>query len=141
MRSVNLNRVVERIPFLSGVLLYAGEGTKSIASGKVEIANSNAGILRLFVAFLGGLTIPKAVLCARVQIHHHSEMSSATEWWERELGLLPRQFIKPMVSVSGGRVTRKTFTLQLTYQNSMLLRLMRYWTANLEQTVVRLMRN
>jgi len=135
MRMVVLNRSVNRLTFLTGVVLYAGEGTKSLESARVELANSNAGILRLHIRFMEELGFPIEKLRARFQIHDSGEELEAKNLWMRELGLAPQQFVKPMLSPPGRRVRRRTFTLQLAYPNMMLLFLLRHWTETLEDLV------
>jgi hypothetical protein len=138
MRSVVLNRCVNRLTFLTGVVLYAGEGTKSLKSGRVELANSNSGILRLFSRFMEELGIPLEKLRARFQIHSSEEEAEAKNLWMSELGLAPQQFVKPMLRPPSVRVQRRTYTLQLTCTNTMLLHLLRNWTETLEKLVTAL---
>jgi hypothetical protein len=135
MRLVSLNRRVSRVLFLAGVCLYAGEGTKSLGSSKVELANSNPGILRLYVQFLESLGVPSERLIARVQIHSAADLSEAQDLWERELTLSSDQFRKPLVSPPREITRRRTFTLQLSYYNSMLFTLLRWWTSDLESII------
>ncbi len=135
MRSVELNRSVDRLIFIAGVMLYAGEGTKSLESGRVELANSNPGILRLHARFMEELGFPLRNLRARFQIHGPEEEREAKNLWMKELGLAPQQFVKPMLRPPSGRVRRRTFTLQLTYANKMLLYLLRHWTETIEELV------
>ena len=132
MRMVVLNRCVNRLTFLTGVMLYAGEGTKSLESTRVELANSNPGILRLYIRFMEELGFPIVKLRARFQIHSLEEELEARSLWMKELGLTPQQFVKPMLRPPNGRVRRRTFTLQLVYPNTMLLFLLRHWTETLE---------
>jgi Tat protein secretion system quality control protein TatD with DNase activity len=135
MRSVVLNRSVLRRDFLAGVLLYAGEGTKSLQSARVELANSNPSILRLHVKFMEALGFPIGKLKARFQIHSPEEALEAKNLWMGELGLKASQFVKPMMRASTGKTRRRTFTLQLTYANMMLLHLLRHWTDTLEDLI------
>ncbi len=135
MRSVMINRAVPRLSFLTGILLYAGEGTKSIASSRVEVSNSSPNILRLFIGFLSDLGLPKAKMYARVQIHYPADITEARGYWMEQLRLGPSQFTKPLISSPRKGHRRRTFTLQLSYANTMLLRLLRVWTTDLENMV------
>jgi len=135
MRMVVLNRSINRLTFLAGVVLYAGEGTKSLESARVELANSNPGILRLHIRFMEELGFPLEKLRARFQVHSSEEEPEAKNLWMKELGLAPQQFVKPILSPPSRRVRRRTFTLQLVYANMMLLYLLRYWTETLENLV------
>jgi hypothetical protein len=132
MRSVTLKRIVRKQTFLAGVLLYSCEGTRSLASGRVELANSSPGILRLYIRFMNELGFPTARLRARFQIHNAGEEPEAKTLWIKELRLSPGQFVKPLMSKSNEGI-RRTFTLQLSYANSMLLNLLRYWTDTVEE--------
>jgi hypothetical protein len=69
MRTLVINRVIPRVLFLAGVLLYAAEGTKSLASNRVEIANCDVAIHRIFVNFLRKIGVSADKLKLRVQIH------------------------------------------------------------------------
>jgi DNA-directed RNA polymerase subunit H (RpoH/RPB5) len=132
MRKVTINRVIPRITFLAGVLLYACEGTKSLASARVEFANSDPGIHRTFSSFLKSLGIPLEELKLRVQIHSANEEVQAKRRWVEALGVSLEQFTKPLLKAAENRRHRTTYTLQVNYQNTMLLMLLRAWTANLE---------
>lgn len=135
MRSVVLNRIVRRMLFLAGVVLYAGEGTRSLKSGRVEVANSNPGILRLHIRFMNDLGFPKNELRARAQIHAPSESLEARDFWSKELGLSPARFMKPLLSAPGNPGAKRTFTLQLSRSNTMLLILLRHWTENVDMLI------
>lgn len=135
MRSVVLNRTIRRIPFLSGIILYAGEGTKSLKSGRVEVANSSPSVIRLHIRFMYALGFRKNVLRARVQIHATSDRSEGERMWSEELGLSLDQFSKPMLSAPGKSESKRTFTLQLSYANTMLLVLLRQWTRDVDVLV------
>lgn len=135
MRTVVLNRLIRRVTFLCGILLYAGEGTKSLTSSRVELANSNPGILRLHINFMSALGIPAKRLIARVQIHRADERLEAETLWSRELGLGSAQFAKPLLSPTSPAKHRRTFTLQIGYSNTMLLVLLRHWTNTIESLV------
>lgn len=135
MRAMTINRMMSRILFLSGIVLYAGEGTKSLKSGRVEVANSSPGILRLYAKFMNGLGIPKSELRARVQIHATGERAEGERTWSVELGISAAQFVKPLLSAPGKPNARHTFTLQLSYANTMLLALLRHWTENVDLLV------
>jgi len=132
---VVLNRSVNRLTFMAGVVLYAGEGTKSLESTRVELANSNPGILRLHIRFMEELGFPVEKLSARFQIHSIEEEPEAKNLWMKELRLGPRQFVRPMLKAPSGQVRRRTYTLQLSYANTMLLFLLRYWTETIEELV------
>src|SRR5712692_1236748 len=120
MRSTVLDRRVRRITFLCGIMLYAGEGTKSLSSGRVELANSDPGILRLYINFIEALGIPVARLKARIQLHRMDDELEAQELWSKELGLNSTQFARPLLKSPSMVVHRRTFTLQVSYYNTML---------------------
>ena len=138
-RSAFLNRKVSKLLFLSGVLLYAGEGSKySIFSRRVEIVNSNVSILALFIRFLGTLGIGRSKVRARLHIHNPQEESEEKQFWRTSLGLGGNQFSKSVLKSQGKTQNRKRLrVLDLRYSNSMLNVLLRYWTENLEEIVDR----
>jgi len=87
MRLVSISRSISRIGFWSGVLLYVTEGTKfSKANSNVEIANARPEVLRLFLAFLEEMGLPRYRVRARIQLHSLAEKKRAQSYWDGEIG-------------------------------------------------------
>ncbi len=136
MRLVVLNRQISKILFWSGVLLYVTEGTKfSKSSGSVQIANAQPQVHRLFLNFLEGIGIDRRRIRARIQLHNLGDRARAQRFWSGELGILPEEYYKPILSKSRMPARRETFTLQLQYANSMLCILLKLWGENLDELI------
>ena len=110
------------------MLLYVTEGTKfSKANHNVEIANARPEVLRLFLAFLEEMGLPRYRVRARIQLHSLAEKKRAQAYWDGEIGLPHGQYNKPMLSKQSESNRRTTFTLRLRFNNSMLCALLSYW--------------
>lgn len=143
MRYFSANRKIKKNLFLTGIALYAGEGTKySKKSRKIEIVNSNPSVIRLFISFLKNFGIEKSKLSARVHIHHKNEKTQAQKFWISEIGLIKNQFNKPNVKPSRNfDNSRRVFVIDINVSNTMLLNLLNYWTTNLEKIVQKIGNN
>jgi hypothetical protein len=92
---------VERIGALSeeaflaaGVALYAGEGAKR--DGKVNFANTDATMMRLFCVWLRRFfTIDESRLRARVYLHEGLDLDAAEAFWSEVTGVPRSQFNRP----------------------------------------------
>ncbi len=136
-RSVLLKRKVSRTLFLSGITLYACEGTKySRVARMIEVVNSSAPILRLFLNFMDSLGIERSRLIARVHMHSTDNMEEAIAFWRKNLKIRNGQFARPLIEPSIKKPRRKTLMLDVRYANTMLNVLLRYWTQNLDIVVL-----
>src|SRR5437667_5160356 len=89
-------------------MLYPSEGSKySNLSRRVEIVNSNASILALFIRFLGTLGIGRSKVRARLHIHNPQEEVQEKQFWRRSLGLRGNQFSKSVLKSPGKTRNRK----------------------------------
>lgn len=139
IRKVTLNRRLPKLLFLSGVLLYATEGSKlSSRTSYVELSNATPGIQRLFLEFLRTLGISRTNVKARIQLHDIVDEPEARRYWNAELGLRDAQYQKPLMALKRGNPRRRTFTLNLKYNNAMLNVLLTAWAADPDQLCARL---
>jgi hypothetical protein len=108
-----LNRAgVERIGMLSehaflaaGAALYAGEGAKS--DGKVNFANCDARMMRLFCAWLRRFfEIDEARLRVRVYLHQGLDLEAAESFWSDVTGVPRAQFRAPHRAVPDPSIRR-----------------------------------
>lgn len=89
--------------WVSGLLLYAGEGYKSktVSGQRVELANSDPNILRLFISFLLSVcSVPKNKIIIRIMLYEDIDLKEAQKYWSEELGIPESQFRKPFIKQS-----------------------------------------
>ncbi len=89
-----VGELTEREFLLAGVLLYAGEGSKT--DGEVRMANTNPQILAFFCAWLRHFfDIDESRLRMRLYLHQGLDLGAAERFWS-DLTHIPRsQFIAP----------------------------------------------
>lgn len=83
---------------LAGAVAYWAEGAKSKpwrATETVSFINSDAGMIRLFLAFLHHLDVPRERLRFRLQIHESADLCSSTEHWAEVAGVPIESFQRP----------------------------------------------
>lgn len=93
----------DRDLWIAGLMLYAGEGYKSskVSGRRVEIANSNPEILRIFINFLIKLCfVPRGKIRIRLMLYKDINQEEAKQFWSRELGVDLNQFSKPFIKTS-----------------------------------------
>jgi len=99
----------EIIPFslrdlwVAGLMLYAGEGNKSSIVGNqhIEIANSDADILRIFIKFIVKVChVPKERIRVRLILYEDIDIEQAYNYWSKELNISRNQFGKEFIKPS-----------------------------------------
>ena len=86
--------------FVAGVVAYWAEGakTKPWRTGEqVKFLNSDPNLVRLFLAWLDLIGVPRSQLVFRVCIHESYDVDAARDFWSRELGLVASQFGRPVL--------------------------------------------
>lgn len=86
--------------FFIGLALYWAEGSKDKPwkrHGRVRLTNSDAGLLRIYLAWLELLGIRRDELTFSLSIHESSDAAANERWWQQQLGLDPGQFRGPML--------------------------------------------
>lgn len=94
---------LDRDLWIAGIMLYAGEGYKSkIVSGqRVELANSDPDILRVFVSFLIKVcVVPKEKIKIRLMLYEDIDAQEAQKYWSEELDIPQNQFSRPFIKRS-----------------------------------------
>ncbi|MFH1191599.1 MAG: hypothetical protein V1670_05330 [Candidatus Omnitrophota bacterium] len=89
--------------WIAGLMLYAGEGFKSsnVSGQRVEIANSNPEILRIFINFLIKVClVPKKKIKVRLMLYEDICPEEAKKFWSGGLGIVADQFCKPFIKRS-----------------------------------------
>lgn len=84
--------------FIAGVMLYWGEGDKSMKYGQVRLSNSDAGLLRVFLSFLRIVCkISEERIKAWVLLYPDLHSDMCLTFWRKNLTMSHSQFIKPTV--------------------------------------------
>lgn len=92
--------------FISGVMLYWGEGTKDPKQG-VKFTNSDPKMIQFFVQFLlKSCRIPTEKVKAYVLIYPELEEKTTRAYWSKASGLPWEQFTKSVV-IAGRHATRR----------------------------------
>lgn len=95
--------------FVAGVVAYWAEGTKTKPWGKaqlVQFANSDAGLIRLFLAWLRLIDVEPDRLVFRVMIHESADVGRARDFWSSVVSI-PPQAIAVTLKRHNPRTVRK----------------------------------
>lgn len=88
--------------------LYWGEGAKSLAAGVVDLANSDPGVLQVFLRYLREIVrIDERRLRVYLYCFDDQDVESLKRFWSIELGIPVSQFTKPYIRAGGSIRTRK----------------------------------
>lgn len=138
VRTIKLRRKCNKKLFLTGVALYAGEGSKTpYTTRKIEIVNTSPVIVKTFIKFLDNLGIPKNKLKARIHAHSESEAEKSEEFWMKKINIKRKQFIKSLIRKSNKKRGSKkiSYAIDIHYNSSMLRFLFIYWVNNLDKII------
>ena len=83
----------------AGVALYWGEGSKT--RNKLEVANSDPGILRLFINWVRAYLDPRAEFVLHINLHADNSEPLAKAFWAAALLLPEAEFHKTFVKPDG----------------------------------------
>jgi hypothetical protein len=82
--------LTERELLLVGAALYWAEGTKEKPwrrDGRVIFTNSDASMIRVFLAWLKVIGVPHSEIRFRLSIHESADVAAHEAWWADALGL------------------------------------------------------
>lgn len=95
---------------LVGAVAYWCEGAKSKPHNIYEhvcFVNSDPGLIRLFLVFLGEAGVEAAQLRFSVQIHQTADVAAAEKFWLEVTGADPEQFRRTTLKRHNPRTVRK----------------------------------
>lgn len=92
--------------FIAGVMLYWGEGAKTLKQGVVNLANSDPGMLRLFRRFLKSIQIPENKIFAKLLLYPDLNDEIQKRFWSKLVGV-PLQQFKNSVTITGRHPKRR----------------------------------
>ncbi|MDX6332752.1 MAG: hypothetical protein QOG05_92 [Streptosporangiaceae bacterium] len=100
----------KREVLIAGAIAYWCEGAKSKPHNlreSVVFINSDPGLIRFFLRFLGEASVAPARLRFRVHIHETADVSAAEEFWREVTGAESAQFQRTTLKRHNPRTVRK----------------------------------
>ena len=93
--------------FIAALMLYLGEGDKSLANQMVRIGNIDVSVLKIFIKFLlKYCKIPIEKVRFWVLCYPDLDVKICETWWSKELGLKANNFYKSQV-IQGKHKTKR----------------------------------
>lgn len=93
--------------FVAGIMLYWGEGDKSIKYGQVRLSNCDENLLKVFLGFLRTTCkVPEEKIKAWVLLYPDLDSKVCLTFWRKKLRMSGSQFIKPTV-IQGRHPTKR----------------------------------
>ena len=105
-----MGNLSERELIIAGAVAYWCEGAKNKPDrqdDRVAFINSDPGLIRLFLCFLGAVGIDKHALILRVYIHENADAEAAQRFWLNVTGADPEQFRSPTLKRHNPKTRRK----------------------------------
>lgn len=96
--------------FVAGVVAYWAEGSKNKPwrkSERVCFANSDPGLVQVFLAWLDLIGIDRGRLAYRISIHERADVVAALRFWSGVVGVPPEHFKKTTLKRHNPRTVRK----------------------------------
>jgi hypothetical protein len=121
-----IQELAESELFVAGVVAYWAEGTKGkpwSRSPSVLFVNSDAGMIRLFLAWLQLLGIGLERCSFRVSIHESADVDAAVAFWAEVVGVVPCQFMRTSLKRHNPTTVRKN--VGGTYNGCLVVRVKR----------------
>ena len=84
--------------FIAGLMLYWGEGDKSVNSSHVRLGNVDSELLRVFLKFVHDLCgIRKEKIWASVHTYRDLDEKKCLEYWSKQTGINSNRFHKSQI--------------------------------------------
>ncbi|MER6468995.1 hypothetical protein [Streptomyces collinus] len=106
----DIGELTDRELFMAGVALYWAEGAKSKPYDRRERAifvNSDAGVIRTYLAWLDLLDVDRERLSFRVLIHESADVAAAHRFWAEVADVDESVFAKPTLKKHNPKTVRK----------------------------------
>lgn len=109
---------------MTGIMLWWAEGTKSrpdkrwklARSYPIELTNTNAAIIKVFVDFLRiELKVPNEKLRVQLQIHEGDNQKDLERYWAEITGVDKANFNKTIVRPKGNKVGKSKGTCKIRF--------------------------
>ena len=96
--------------FISGIMLYWGEGDKKFENGRVKVSNTDPAIIKIFRNFLVKFcNYPLENIKGWILLYPDVNKESALDYWSRESGIVRSNFIKSTVIKSNSKIHRLSY--------------------------------
>jgi transcriptional regulator with XRE-family HTH domain len=108
--AAEIGELSERELLVTGAIAYWCEGAKSKPHKRrerVTFINSDPGLIRFFLRFLGVAGVHPARLRFRVHIHESADVPAAEQFWQDVTGAEPSQFNRTTLKRHNPRTIRK----------------------------------
>ena len=105
-----IGQLTDRELFMAGIALYWAEGAKSKPYDRRERAvfvNSDAGVIKTYLAWLDLLGVDRARLTFRVLVHESADIEAAHLHWAAVAGVDVSVFARPTLKKHNPRTVRK----------------------------------
>ncbi|MEU2355336.1 hypothetical protein ABZ599_20570 [Streptomyces misionensis] len=105
-----IGELTDRELFMAGIALYWAEGAKSKPYDRRERAvfvNSDAGVIKTYLAWLDLLGVDRARLTFRVLVHESADIEAAHLHWAAVAGVDVSVFARPTLKKHNPRTVRK----------------------------------
>lgn len=103
--------LTDREIIIAGAIAYWCEGEKRKPDRRsnehVLFINSDPGLIRFFLRFLGAAGVPRSDLAFPVHIHETADVAAAQRFWQEITGASPEQFQKPALKRHNPKTNRK----------------------------------
>ena len=119
----DIGTMTDRDLFVAGVALYWAEGTKDKPYDRREnviFVNSDAGVIKLYLAWLRLLGVDHDRLKYRVMIHITADVEGAKRYWADLVGVDVSQFQKTTIKKHNPKTVRKN--VGDTYRGCLVIR-------------------
>lgn len=124
--------------FVAGVMLYWGEGGKTLKYNKVSLSNSDPGMLKIFYKFLHKtLEIPRENIFAWLLLYPDLNDEIQKRFWSKIIGI-PLQQFKKSITIVGRHPTKRLSNgvCYITVQSSKLLWKLTRWIELYQETIL-----
>ena len=106
-----VQRLAESELFVAGLTAYWAEGSKAKPwrpnSERVVFINSDASMIRLFLAWLDLIGVDRGRLIYRLSIHESADIACSTTFWARVVGVDESEFRRPSLKRHLPKTVRK----------------------------------
>lgn len=105
-----IGELTDRELFIAGIVAYWAEGSKAKpwnTSQRVTFVNSDEGMIRLFLAWLLLIGVPRERLRFNVSIHQTADVAAATAFWSAVTGVPASAFGKAWIKRHAPKTNRR----------------------------------
>lgn len=121
----------EKILKIIGVTLYWGEGYKTEKSGGIDLANSDVGMVLVFISFLREVCgVDESRLRVLLYCHKNQNQKKLINFWSKKTKIPRKQFTKPYVRKDLNYDSIRTMPyglVHIRYADKKLLALIKKW--------------